>query len=116
MRTLVLLTTSVSLASLAFAGVAEAKSAKSTYCDNQDYYTNSGDNAGDAYPHLHCGKDWITYSKNSNQHYNFYVGDSILDGKANSACTQADAQDADKLKAKIKKMCDDDGKTYNDCD
>jgi len=81
MRTLVLLTVSVSLASLAFAGVAEAKSAKSTYCGNQDYYTNSGDNEGGTYPHLHCGKDWITYSKNSNQHYNFFTS-AIASSKA----------------------------------
>jgi hypothetical protein len=116
MRTLVLLTVSVSFASLAFAGVAEAKSAKSTYCDNQEFYTNSGADAGGAYPHLHCGKNWITYSKNSNQHYNFYVGDNIVKGKANNACTQADDQDADNLKAKIKEMCDDDGVTCSDCD
>jgi len=116
MRAPILLTASLTLGCLVFTSVAEAKSAKSTYCSNQDYYTNTGADDGSTYPHLHCGKNWITYSKNSGQHYNFYVGDSIVKAKANNACTQADSQTASNLKAKIKEMCDDDGVTCGDCD
>ncbi len=116
MRHLILLTTFLTAGSLGFATNAEAKSAKSEYCSNQEYYTNSGADDGSTYPHLHCGNNWITYSKNSGQHYNFYVGNSVLKAKANNACTQADAQDADNLKAKIKEICDDDGETCSDCD
>jgi hypothetical protein len=64
----------------------------------------------------YCGNTWITYSKNSNQPYNFYVGNSILESKANNACTQADAQGANHLKAKIRTMCDEYGETCNYCD
>ena len=105
----------ISIGVLGLASASHAATAKRTYCSNQDYYTDSGANAGGTYPHLHCGNNWITYSKNSGQHYNFYVGDSVVESKANNACTQADAQDADNLKAKIRTICDDDSKTCNDC-
>ncbi len=89
---------------------------KSDYCDNQEYYTNSGANDGSTYPHLHCNKKWIAYSKSGGQHYNFADGNGVLKGKANSSCNAATEQDAGNLKAKIKEICDDDNKTCDDCE
>jgi hypothetical protein len=37
---------------------------KSTYCGGKEYLGNPGNK----YPHLHCGKDFITYSKKSDNH------------------------------------------------
>ena len=89
---------------------------KKDYCDKQEYYTNSGANDGSTYPHLHCAKRWITYSKSSSKHYNFAAGNGVSKGTANSACTAADGQSASNLKAIIKEICHDDGETCSDCD
>ncbi len=109
----ILLMTTMAL--LMTVGTAQAASYKKDYCDNQDYYTNDGSDAGGTYPHLHCAKTWITYSKSSSQHYNFLVGDTLYESKANNACTQADDQDADNLKGVIKSICDDFDDTCTDC-
>jgi hypothetical protein len=63
---------------------------KKDYCSNQTYYTNAGADDGSTYPHLHCGKSFLTYSSGSN-HYNFVVGDQLKTGTAGSACSKADA-------------------------
>jgi len=49
---------------------------KKEYCGNQDYIP-----AGHKYPHLHCGKDFYTYSKSSSNHTNMVNGDQVFCGK-----------------------------------
>ncbi len=39
---------------------------KKTYCHNQDYVGNTGSR----YPHLHCGKTFLTLSRSSSKHDN----------------------------------------------
>ena len=41
---------------------------KKDYCGNQDYLGNNGNK----YPHLHCGKDFFTFSKGKKNHNNLY--------------------------------------------
>ncbi len=94
---------------------AMAASYKKDYCNNQDYYTDSGSNDGNIYPHLHCASTWVTYSKNSGQHYNFLTGGSLQKGQANNACTQADGAGAGNLKGIIDRICTDFGQTCDDC-
>lgn len=117
MRKQFLLTTALIAGSLVFSSGAFAKTAKAEYCNNQEYYTDTGANAGGTYPHLHCGKNWITYSKgkSTNQHYNFYDGNGVNKGTANSACSQADSQGSPNLKAKINTICNDYNVTCNEC-
>jgi hypothetical protein len=88
---------------------------KKDYCSNQTYYTDSGADDGSKYPHLHCGKSFLTYSANSSKHYNFVVGDSLKTGTAGSACYKAVDQSAANLKAKIAKVCSDESKTCTGC-
>ena len=88
---------------------------KRDYCNNQDYYTNNGSNEPGIYPHLHCGRPFIIYSRESNSHYNFLTGDHISTGTAGSACDAATDQKALALKKIIGEICDDYGKTCNGC-
>jgi|TARA_R110000782_G_scaffold34554_2_gene82538 hypothetical protein len=88
---------------------------KKDYCSNQEYYTNAGVNDGSKYPHLHCGKTFLTYSASSGKHYNFVVGDALKTGTAGSACSKADEQSADALKDIIAEVCTDDSKTCTGC-
>ena len=46
--------------------VAEAVNFKKTYCGNQEYIGNPGHK----YPHLHCGKSFLTLSRNKCSHNN----------------------------------------------
>lgn len=87
---------------------------KKDYCSNQTYYTDSGADDGNTYPHLHCGKNFLTYSSGSN-HYNFVVGDQLKTGTAGSACYKAADQSANNLKAKIADVCSDEGETCSGC-
>ena len=43
---------------------------KKQYCGGQEYIPS-----GSKYPHLHCGKDFYTYSKTSSNHANMVNGD-----------------------------------------
>ena len=45
---------------------AEAINFKKDYCHNQDYVGNPGSR----YPHLHCGKSFLTLSRSKSQHDN----------------------------------------------
>ncbi len=40
---------------------------KKDYCGGEDYVGN----AGSKYPHLHCGKDFLTLSRSGSDHINF---------------------------------------------
>ena len=55
-----------------FVLAAEAVNIKKKYCGNQEYVGNPGSK----YPHLHCGKSFITLSKAKKNHNN-------LQGKCN---------------------------------
>ncbi len=44
----------------------EAVNIKKDYCGNEEYVGNSGGK----YPHLHCGKSFLTLSKSSGNHNN----------------------------------------------
>lgn len=52
---------------------AEAVNIKKTYCNNEEYIGNRGGK----YPHLHCGKSFITLSKTKTNHLN-------MQGKCNT--------------------------------
>ncbi|MDP2697629.1 hypothetical protein [Thalassospira sp.] len=97
------------------ASVVQAAGYKKDYCNNQDYYTDTGANDGSTYPHLHCASSWITYSKSGNQHYNFAGGNGPLSGTSNSACAAAQEQNALTLKGIIGQICTDYGVTCNQC-
>ena len=94
---------------------AQAASLKKDYCSNQEFYTNTGADDGSRYPHLHCGKNFLTYSASSSKHYNFVVGDSLKTGTAGSACYKAVEQSASTLKGIIAKVCKDEDKTCTGC-
>ncbi len=55
-----------------FALAVEAVNFKKDYCKNQDYVGNPGSR----YPHLHCGKSFLTLSRSKSQHDN-------LEGRCN---------------------------------
>jgi hypothetical protein len=40
---------------------------KKDFCGNKDYVGNTGSR----YPHMHCGKSFMTLSRSSNDHINF---------------------------------------------
>ena len=93
----------------------QAENYKNNYCKRQKYYTNSGDNDGGTYPHLHCDRRWITYSKSHSKHYNFADGNGVIKSKANNACSAAKSQSATKLKDIIKEICDDYEENCSSC-
>ena len=49
--------------------IVQAANLKKTYCGNQEFLGNV---PATNYPHLHCGKDFITLSMGSNNHFNFF--------------------------------------------
>lgn len=100
---------SISIISLAVATAlpAVAHSLKKDYCANQDFYTNTGADESSTYPHLHCGKAWITYSASSTQHYNLFNKGGFADGTAKSACFKAQEQGAANLRTIIGNVCTD---------
>ncbi len=51
---------------VSFLLLASAINYKKDYCDNEEYVGNSGHK----YPHLHCGKKFLTLSRNKNRHNN----------------------------------------------
>jgi hypothetical protein len=52
---------------MAMPAAALAANYKKDYCGNQDYVGNTGAR----YPHMHCGKGFITLSRSGNDHINF---------------------------------------------
>ncbi len=46
--------------------IAEAVNFKKDYCGNQEYVGN----AGGRYPHMHCGKSFLTFSQSKSNHNN----------------------------------------------
>lgn len=53
----------------AYAGV----NFKKDYCNGQDYVGN----AGNKYPHLHCGKDFLVFSESKNDHKYLGQGEDV---------------------------------------
>jgi hypothetical protein len=49
-------------------GLAHAVNYKNQFCSQQDYVGN----AGNKYPHLHCGKSIFTLSRSRSDHINFH--------------------------------------------
>jgi len=88
-----------------------AGSYKKDYCKNNEYFDNNGADDGSHYPHLHCDKKWITYSKAKKSHSNFLKGSRFDKGKANNVCGRA----SKKIKKVIKEICEDMGETCNSC-
>ena len=82
------------------------------YCNNQEFYTSTGGDNGKIYPHLHCLSNGLTFSASASNHKNFLQGSNLNAGQANGACT---TPGIGQIKAVIKKVCDDYGKTCNDC-
>ncbi len=91
---------------------AHAASPKKEYCNNQEFYTSTGGDNGKIYPHLHCLSNGLTFSASASNHKNFLQGSNLNAGQANGACT---TPGIGQIKAVIKKVCDDYGKTCNDC-
>ena len=85
---------------------------KKDYCNQQTYFDKSGNDVGSKYPHLHCDKKFITYSKTKSNHINFLKGSKFNKGQADNACSQASSD----IKKVIKEICEDEGKTCNECD
>ena len=56
----------LSLVILVLAILTEAVNFKKDYCGNQDYVGNNGNK----YPHLHCGKSFLTLSRSRKRHNN----------------------------------------------
>ncbi|URK18999.1 hypothetical protein M9H61_05695 [Thalassospira sp. GO-4] len=102
------------LCAVSFAASSAKANLKKEYCSNQTYYTETGENDGGRYPHLHCDTKFLTYSSGST-HYNFVIGNTLQSGTAGSACFKAEEQDAPNLKAKIAEVCDDFGKACYGC-
>lgn len=99
---------------LALASTAvHANNNKSTYCNGQEFYTNRGTNTPGIYPHLHCGKRWVTYSIYKKKHQEFLDSDGVNLQKAIKACNAA--SDYAHLKSVITKICQDHGKSCGDC-
>ena len=91
---------------------ASAGSFKKDYCENQEYFNKSGKDVGSKYPHLHCGKDFVTYSKSKKNHINFLKGSTFNVGQANNICSQ---QGGNKIEAVVKKICNDYDKVCDAC-
>ncbi|WP_417803562.1 hypothetical protein [Thalassospira lucentensis] len=92
---------------------AQAASLKKTYCDNKEFYgtVSTRDGNGSAYPHLHCGSRFITYSpsKNKGNRINFLDKGGLSVSKAENACIDTNDKGADRLTAKIAEICTDYG-------
>lgn len=58
-----------------------AKGYKADYCGGSEYLGN----AGTKYPHLHCGKDFFTFSRGASKHANLQEGQ----GKNGQGCKKA---------------------------
>jgi len=97
---------------LVLAVSASAGSFKKDYCDNQEYFNRSGNDVGSKYPHLHCGKKFVTYSKSKRNHINFLKSAKLNIGQANNVCSQG----GNKIKKIVKKICSDYDETCSDCD
>jgi hypothetical protein len=67
--------------------VALAANYKKDYCAGSEYLGN----AGGKYPHLHCGKDFLTFSTGPSKHSNLNEGQ----GKSGAGCKRAAAILAD---------------------
>ena len=103
----------VSATLLIAASSAQAASLKKTYCGNNEFFgtVSARDGDGGAYPHLHCGSRFITYSpgKNTRHHINFLDKGGLSVSKAENACMDTNGKSADRLTAKIAEICTDYG-------
>ena len=55
--------------------IVQAANFKSTYCGNQEFL---GNDPPTRYPHLHCGRRYITLSLQPNHHINFFDKKGIV--------------------------------------
>jgi len=107
MKQLILLLKAIAFLLILFnQSVAFATDWKKQYCNNNAYIAIDGTNIGSKYPHLHCDKNFFTYSpgKNSNR-YNMNKGDIFLVAAANNACKNARNNGASLLKSIIRYAC-----------
>ena len=56
------------IVSLLLPTAALAGNYKKAYCGNKEYLGNPGKK----YPHLHCGKDFLTFSESAKKHLNLH--------------------------------------------
>ena len=71
--------------------VPEASANFKQYCGNQEFLDINGGNNPKVKPHIHCGKDYLSYKKTSNNHINVCENNNCYAQRADRSCQEANA-------------------------